>query len=239
MAVKRNAQLKRTESVQLKSIAAIDKATTWLGQVDRVKTAFDDIKEEVETVKADMNLGLKQYEAEIIEKMAESDARLAEKDALTNEAITDFDNMLADKAMNYKNSIEELTYDHNKSIDRLDFVTAEKIAKGRGLELLPKDTLDNHLIEMEAAKTKAEKDLKVAVNSAVKNSKEDQAKVISERDTEIKIMSNDLINTQERVMSCEDEINYLKTQLEGARAQVVNALAASKADVVVHNETKK
>ena len=237
MAVKVKNQVK-AESVALLSISAINKAETVLNYIPKVLEDFNKIKDEVEIIKADLNLGLAKYEAEINEKKSILDEQLASKQEDYNIQLKLREEQLNAKYKQMASEVEESNYKHKLAIDREDIETAKKIASTKGLALFDKDIVVKHESEVSQLEKKYKAETAIAISSAVKNAKEELNETIREKDTQITILNNTLQNNSQAISRLENEIDYLKSQLEASRKQTVDALAAAKVNITQSNQGK-
>lgn len=239
MALKKSIQLKKAESVQLKSIAAIDKASTLLTQVDKVKESFDDIKKEVEEIKSSMDLGLRQYEVEILEKMEAKDTMLELKEEEVADRIKQLDLSMVSATNDFKNRLEELTYEHNKAIERNDIDTAIKLANKRGMVVLKNSDVMEQNLAIELAKEEVVAKYEQELKEKSRGYAIAENKIKSESNSEIAILQTKLAAKDIENERLIQDINYLKTQLEASRTEMTKALQAAKAEISINNDNTK
>jgi len=233
-----NQSLTKTVSIQSQVIAANAKVETVLFQLEKLPEVFAAIKAEVETSKGEMDLGLKQYEAEIQEKIVSLEDSLEVRKSDVANTMLSLDNDLQDRVNSMKKSLEELQYSNKLAIERENLDTANVIANKKGLGLYPLNIETQHQVQLDTLKKESEVSLKIAVSSAVKNAKEEMASQIAELTTTNKLINNDLIAASKQVANLESQIEYLKEQVDAARKATVDALAAAKVNVQQTNQGK-
>ena len=233
-----NDVLVKTVSIQGKVIAANAKVEDTLNQLAKLPEVFAQIKAEVEASKGEMDLGLKQYEAEIQNKRDQLSDDFTSETLEQAQKLLDLKQQVLDAEANQKRQLEEVQYNGKLAIDRENLSVAQTIAAKKRLILVDDDTLTKHNEEVAKILKDSKADLAIAVSSAVKNAKTELASEISSRDTSLAILNNNLSNANEKVATLEAQINYLKTQLDAEREASVARLAAAKVQVTQSNQGK-
>ena len=228
----------KTKSITSLSIAAINKAEQLKNSAEATLSSFKSIYDEVNKIKSDLNLGLAQYEAEIQEKMNAMEEQLILRQEEVATLIKLRQEDLNNKYAELAKEVEEKHYQHKIAIEREDLNTANTIANKKGLGLFDLNIETKHQTALDKTIKDLETSSKIAISSAVKNTKEELNETIRSKDTQITILNNDLKNSTDKVTTLQAEIAYLKEQLNASRQQTVDALAAAKVNVQQTNQGK-
>ena len=236
MALKKNQTLPKTESIQIKVIGAIGTASKVIEAVEKAKQIFDEIKAEVEVAKSEMDLGLKQYEAEIEEKKAALNEEYSSLEKGRQEALEALDEQIKIKQASNNREMEELKYSHVKAIERESLVTADVIAEKFDKVLVEKSYIEDLKVERESEIAKLTEIHENELKEKSKGYAIAENKIKSEMGKENALLQVQLDASEKANTKLESEVTYLKSQLEATRSEITKAVAAAKAEVNVNND---
>jgi hypothetical protein len=238
MAVKRS-NLKKTESIQVKSIAAINKAGTLVGQVPKVLEAFNEIKEELQIIKDDMDLGLQQYEAEIEERKGALNESFDALEKDRQEALDLLDETIRTKKSSNAKEMEELNYQHTKAKERESLATAEVIAEKYGKMVVEQEFVANLDANVEEKLSNLRETHEAELKEKSRGYAIAENKLKAEASKEKVVLETQLEAAQNRISDLTETVTYLKAQLNAEREASTERVASLKSDVTVNNELLK
>jgi len=236
MAKKVTKTTQRVQSIIQKSIGAINKAESVVASIPKTIDTINSIKQEVDELKDNMDLGLRQYEQEILEKQTSLDEQFAERKVNLETDIETKRNEVEQLKSEFKREIETINYEHNLAFERKSIETANAIAKEYDKILVNKSyeaEMEQSYLDLREELTK-EKESELSAKSRGHAIAENKLK--SEFAQERIVLTTRLESAEKRVSDLESQIEYLKEQLEISRTTLVDSLKASKSDVTVNND---
>jgi len=226
----------RVSSILQKTIVAVNKADKVISEIPKTIESIELIKQEVQTLKNDMDLGLTQYEQAILEKEAVFNAGYDERIALLKTQEIEMIQGVSDAKDAYKKELSELDYNNNLAIERKSIETAENIVNIYGKVIVEQAFVE----EVESNIEKAVQEITELKDKELRDKSRGHAiaenKIKSDFNIERIELSTKLSASENRVDSLLDQITYLKEQVELAREQSISSLQASHSEVVVNND---
>lgn len=238
---------KSNQPFAVKSIQAIQTAEKVIGQLANLPDVFAALRSEVETLKADLWLGLPQEEAAIKTKLDEMQAAYDKKFADLEEEFlrksqvssTELSNLaiqVSEQRKAAERQIEELKYDLKLKVERESLEAAAAIAAKHNRTLVP--TKDYNVLaakadevaeasaaQIEAVRKEVEREKAIALNS-----------LKSTKDAEIELLKVKLQSAESQLSKTESEVEYFKKELAKVPAQIADAVKAAKADISVNQD---
>jgi hypothetical protein len=243
-----------TAKVQESAIRVIAKIEQIVNVVPQVQEVLGKLSEEVEKIKSDLSLGVREYELEIEGRRKELDSILATKQAefktLTEqdsktyqdlkEALKTSHNEFINKLSKEK---EEAEYESKKAIDRVQLETANEIAKKTNKVLVDKAEYDSVVKQSKENLVKSEEEVKVITNKAKQEVYVELNPKLKDLESKLQsettLLKKELELANKQLVQSQENEKYLKEQLAKVPQQIKEAVEAAKVQVSNNTYTTK
>ena len=253
---KKSADTKAAQVAQesvVRTLAKIDSIILGIPQANEILV---NLGKEVELIKADLTLGLKEFELDIENKKRTVEDTFTNKVEEIKEAISEAEKDKQNKEAKFLQEIEnlqnklnrqkeELEYQAKQSVDRINLETATTIATSLHKVLVDKSEF-NKVTELANKNfTRSEEELKEIVNKAKSEVYQELKPKIKDVETtsasQIALLTKELELAKQQLIEAREEKDYFKKELAKIPTQLKDAVEAAKVSVAnyVGNSDKK
>lgn len=177
--------------------------------------------------------GLETKESEYQAKIEVLESSYQAKESEINDKIANLTNLLNQKQEEYKRNLEALTYQNSIEIRNANLAMAKTIVEANKSQVISNEDLADLNKQIE----EAEKNLTIAVNSAVKNAKESLTNEYTSQIQELKVAAQlsavSLTSLEKENASLIKQVEELKAAAKLKDEQVIKMLEAAKSNVNV------